>query len=109
MGAFMTDYKSDEKYLRYKALGIVCGLISLFSFWIVLGFAVLVYPTGLLGENHYGSFGIALANIPTMFLLAIAGLVTSLFFRSRAKQIRLSSASSLHKTAGQSTDDGDAT
>lgn len=84
----MTDYKSDEKYLRYKALGIVCGLISLFSFWIVVVFAYLLYPTGILGEYHYGWVALAYFNIPTMFVLAIGGIIAAIMFRAKAVEIR---------------------
>jgi uncharacterized RDD family membrane protein YckC len=83
-----TDYKSDEKYLRYKAFGIVCGLISLFSFWIVVVFAYLLHSTGIIGAGHYGPAGIVIANIPTMFVLAIGGIIAAIWFRAKAVEIR---------------------
>ena len=83
-----TDYKSDKKYKRYKAWGIVCGLISLFSVWIVVGLAYLLYPTGIIGENHYGWMALAYFNIPTMLVLAIGGKKAANRLRAKAVEIR---------------------
>ena len=84
----MTDYKKDKRYRRFVAWGIVCGLVSLFSFWIIVGLAYLLYPTGIIGENHYGAIALAYMNIPTMLVLAIGGKMGANRLRARAKAIR---------------------
>ena len=83
-----TDYKSDKKYKRYKAWGIFFGLISLFSVWIVVGLAYLLYPTGIIGENHYGWMALAYFNIPTMLVLAIGGKKAANRLRAKAVEVR---------------------
>ena len=84
----MTDYKKDKRYRRFVAWGIVCGLVSLFSFWIIVGLAYLLYPTGIIGENHYGALALVYFNIPTMLVLAIGGKMGANRLRARAKAIR---------------------
>lgn len=84
----MSSYLDDKMYRRFRAWAIVCGLLSLFSFWIVLGLAYLLYPTGIIGENHYGWIALAYINIPTMLVLAIGGKMAANRLRARAIAIR---------------------
>ena len=84
----MSDYKKDKRYNTFKYWGIFLGLVSLSSFWIVVGLAYLLYPLGIIGENHYGALALIYFNIPTMLVLAIGGKLGANRLRARARARR---------------------
>jgi hypothetical protein len=74
--------ENRRRYSTYRALGIISGVVSLFSFWILVPIADLM-PSG-----HYGNLENIFQLAPLGFLIAIVGFVAAMILRSKAKLIR---------------------
>lgn len=72
-----------NKYHKTRFFAYVAGLVSLFSFWILVPISML-YPS----NGKYGNLPALYELAPLGFVIAIGGLLISLALRSQCRRLR---------------------
>lgn len=78
----MTEAERD-KYRKTRFIAYLAGLVSLFSFWILVPISMLYPPNG-----KFGNLLALLELAPLGIFIAIGGLAISLAFKAKCRRLR---------------------